>query len=198
MTGWPDGTCHQAGVATASSTFNYRWDKLQADNAYLKTFNQHFLCMLQWYIAVNIYDGSSIEDIKSDLRDLLDKGHFLHITVFEATRALTRPKAPELPQDEIEEEITERIEKNRGMAAVMQRHLEKYPPEFTTHPEIKYVLPRLLLYKMIVGIVEAGHTDFTSPEVYARAQENIERISSWINCCSLIEIHLTVPMGAEV
>jgi len=25
---WPDGTCHQAGVAIAFSTFNYCWDNL--------------------------------------------------------------------------------------------------------------------------------------------------------------------------
>ena len=183
----------------AFSSFGKKQSKLRkAEEKYIKTFNQHFLCILQWYISISIYDRSSIEDIKSDLRDIYDKGYFFHHFLFEAIRGITRPKAPELLEDEVEKEIAEVLENNEGVAKVFQHRLEKYPPEFRDHPEIKYILPRLLLYKVIVGIVEAGYKDIISPRAYARSQENIKTIANWTNCCSLIECNLFVPMGEKV
>ena len=183
----------------AFSLFGETQSKLSSAGAhFLKTFTEHVLSVLHWHMAVRIYDRTSIEDIRDDLRDVYDKSHSLHISLFEALRQLTRPRAPELPQDDIEGEIRENLAENRGMAAVIQRHLEKYPPEFAEHPEIKDIVPDLLLYKVIVAVVEAGRTDFASPEVYARARENIERIGGWISCCSVIESRLFVPMRTEV
>ena len=183
----------------AFSSFGAKQSELkQAEKEHLKTFDQHFLCILQWYISINIYDRSSIEDIKSDLRDIFDKGHLFHTFLFEAIRGLKRPKAPELLEDGVEEEIANLLKNNEGVAKVFQQHLEKYHPEYRDHPEIKYIFPHLLLYKLIVAAVETGYEDIVSPKAYASSLENIQTIAGWINCCSLIECNLLVPIGEEV